>query len=306
MKILITGASGFIGKKLCLYLHEQGYEVYAVVRSKSKIINGIKCVTIDSIDRNTIWMPHLVNVDVVIHLAAKAHIYKARSSNDFKEVNIHGTNKLVADSLKSGIKTFIFMSTVGVNGSRTYGKPYKFSDKTYPHSSYAASKLKAEENLVSLFNSSSSNFVILRSPLVYGKNAPGNVGLIINCIKKNIPLPFGAIQNKRSFVSIENLVSIIELCLKNPQAKNEVLYPSDGFDLSTKEFIKIIGSMYKKSPIIPTINADLINFILVIIGKKRISESLLYDLQVDSSHIFKKMGWKPKINVANLLNKIDK
>ncbi|MCS5551229.1 MAG: NAD-dependent epimerase/dehydratase family protein [Gammaproteobacteria bacterium] len=306
MKILITGASGFVGRKLCVYLKEQGHEVVAAVRDDTKRVDGIRCVIIGCIDENTAWGPSLEQVDAVIHLAARAHILSERSEDplsEFRAANTYPTEKLAHDSIKAGVKRFVFVSSIGVNGARTSGSPFKVSDPVCPHSPYAVSKLEAERVLERLFNDSATDFIILRPPLIYGVDAPGNVRLISGMLKYNIPIPFGAVSNRRSFIAIDNLVSILGLCLTHPKALNKVILPSDGFDLSTKEFIEIIGIINGRTPFIVSVYPRLIDLFLRLIGKRRMSESLLCDLLVDSQYLFDDLGWVPVFNVNSQLNR---
>lgn len=305
MKILVTGASGFVGKKLCVYLKEQGHQIVAAVRDETKRVDGIHCIFIGSLDGKTDWGPALEQVDAVIHLAARAHILSERSKdplNEFRLANTYPTEKLINDSIKAGVKRFIFISSIGVNGARTDGSPFKASDPVRPHSPYAVSKLEAERIIERLSRDSATDFVILRPPLIYGVDAPGNVGLISGMLKHNIPIPFGAVSNKRSFIAIDNLVNVIGLCLHHPEALNKLILPSDGTDLSTKEFIELMGIMSGRAPFIVSVYPRLIDFLLRLIGKERMSESLLCDLQIDSQYLFEELGWVPVFKVCSELN----
>jgi nucleoside-diphosphate-sugar epimerase len=306
MKVLVTGASGFIGRRLCIFLKEKGHEVIAAVRDESKIIESTQCIIVGCIDNDTNWAPALENVDAVIHLAGRAHILIEHSKNplsEFLAANTYPTRKLANDSIKAGIKKFIFVSSIGVNGALTSGTPFKASDTVCPHSPYTVSKLEAENILADLFKDSLTDLIILRPPLIYGIDAPGNTRLISNMLKYNIPFPFGAVSNKRSFLSIDNLVSILDLCITHPMAINKIILPSDGFDLSTKEFIEVIGIINGKKPFIFSVYPWVINLFLQLIGKKKISESLLCDLQVNSQYLYDHLGWVPVFNVKTQLNK---
>ena len=152
---------------------------------------------------------------------------------------------------------------------------------------------EAEDVLKLAFKNTHTDLVVIRSPLIYGSDAPGNTKLIMNFIKKNIPLPFGAVSNKRSFIGIDNLISILELCMHNEKAANKVLLVSDGFDLSTKQFINLVGKIIKKKPRIFNLHPKLIEFFLRIVGQKRILDSLMFDLQINSKFLFEDLDWKP-------------
>lgn len=306
MKILVTGASGFVGEKLCVLLQELGHDVIAAVRDGTKRIDGIRSILVGNIDENTNWEPCLEKVDAVVHLAARAHILSERSKNplqEFRATNTLATEKLARDSIKAGVKKFFFVSSIGVNGARTCGSPFKVADPVYPHSPYAVSKLEAEQVLELLFADTAINLVILRSPLVYGVDAPGNVRLISQMIKYKIPIPLGAISNKKSFIHVDNLTNVLALCLTYRKVLHRVILPSDGFDLSTKEFVEIIGVLMGKTPVIVRVFPRLIGGFLRLIGKKRLSESLLNDLQVDSQYLFDELRWVPVFDVKNHLKK---
>ena len=305
MKILVTGASGFVGRNLCVYLKELGHEVVAVVRCHTRPVDGIHWVVLGSIDENTVWAPSLLQVDVVIHLAARAHILHERTEDplsEFRAANTYPVEKLVHDSIKAGVKRFIFVSSIGVNGARTAGTPFKASDQVSPHSPYAVSKFEAELILERLAIDSAMDFIILRPPLIYGIDAPGNVRLLSGMIRHKIPIPFGAVSNRRSFIAIDNLVSVIGLCLTHPKALNKVILTSDGVDLSTREFIEIIGLINGRTAFIVSVYPLVLDLFLRLIGKRKVSESLLCDLQVDSQYLFEDLGWVAVFNVSSQLN----
>lgn len=309
MKILVTGASGFVGKEFCFYLKEQGFDVIGVVRSLDKQLDGIRCIVIDSINANTNWGPHLDKVDVIVHLAARAHVLNDSSLNpleEFRAVNTFGTEKLVAESVKAGVGRFIFLSSIGVNGGATRERPFEVSDAPRPHSPYAVSKLEAENILVALSEKSSMDYVILRPPLIYGRGAPGNVGLIQKLLHYRVPLPFGAIENKRSFISIDNVISLLGLCVTHSRVRNRALLISDGVDLSTTEFVNLIGDMMGKRPLNFRVSPKLLNLVLKIAGKGSVAESLLSDLRVDSDYLFGELNWKPTFDAESWLNNRNK
>lgn len=296
MRILVTGASGFVGKNLCYFLKKQGHEIISVVRDKTKCLEGFQNYIIGHIDKNTDWKLILKGVDTVFHLAAKAHNNGYRSQHvleELREINVYSSKKLAYESIDANVKKFIFLSSIGVNGSRTYGIPFSMNDPLNPKTPYAKSKKEAEDVLKLAFKNTHTDLVVIRSPLIYGSDAPGNTKLIMNFIKKNIPLPFGAVSNKRSFIGIDNLISILELCMHNEKAANKVLLVSDGFDLSTKQFINLVGKIIKKKPRIFNLHPKLIEFFLRIVGQKRILDSLMFDLQINSKFLFEDLDWKP-------------
>lgn len=305
MKVLVTGASGFVGKRLCTFLLERNHNVIAAVRKNTYFVDGVSINDIGNISEDTNWLPILKDVDAVIHLAGIAHVTKRNKKilNQFRMVNVDATKKLISDAVKQKVKKFIFISSIGVNGTYTNGKPFKSSDLANPRSYYAISKLEAERAIQDLCKNSMTDYIILRPPLIYGKDAPGNVNSISLFLKYKLPLPFGGISNKRSFIAIENLLSVINLTLSNSKALNKVILPSDGVDLSTKDFVKLIGYLNKKSPNIIYLHPKILSLIFFLLGQTRISESLLSDLQIDSSYLFDEMDWKPLINPLDFIQK---
>ena len=200
-KILVTGSSGFVGKALCKNLCDRGINYRGSVRENSLEIKGQDFITVESLDANTDWRKALDGCDTVVHLAARAHILNDKIADPisaFRQTNTQGTLNLAEQAAESGVSRFIFLSSIGVNGAMTSGIPFSPNDVPSPHSPYAVSKLEAEIGLRQLASRYSMDVVIIRSPAIYGKNAPGNFGLIEKFIRYGIPLPFGSIDNKRS------------------------------------------------------------------------------------------------------------
>lgn len=298
-KILVTGSSGFVGKALCKNLSDRGDNYRGSVRDKSLGIKGQDFITVESLDANTDWRKALDGCDTVVHLAARAHILNdniADPISAFRQTNTQGTLNLAEQAAESGVSRFIFLSSIGVNGAMTSGIPFSPNDVPSPHSPYAVSKLEAEIGLRQLASRHSLEVVIIRSPAIYGKNAPGNFGLIEKFIRYGIPLPFGSIDNKRSLVAIENIVSFIVECVENKSAKNELLFVSDNDDLSTLEVVELMGRLIDKNPKTIRFPIKLLRSMFAIIGKRKAADSLMEDLQLDVDHSLELLEWSPPFN----------
>ena len=295
-KILVTGSNGFVGKALCQTLWNRGYNFLGSVRDKALAIKGQDYIIVESLDANTDWRKALEGCDTVVHLAGRAHILNdniADPLSAFRLTNTQGTLNLAEQAAECGVSRFIFLSSIGVNGAETSGIPFSPNDSPSPHSPYAVSKLEAEIGLREIARRTTLDVVIIRSPAIYGKNAPGNFGLIQKFIKYGIPLPFGSIDNKRSLVAIENIVSFIIVCIEHQKAENELFFVSDDDDLSTLEIVEMLGKLIGKKPKTLKMPLKLLWCILTILGKRKAAVSLMSDLQLDVNHSRELLEWSP-------------
>lgn len=295
-KILVTGSNGFVGRALCPALRRGGYDVLASVRNKSLAMAGQNYIVVEGLSSNTQWRHALEGCDAVVHLASRAHILNDNTRDSlaaFRLTNTEGTLNLAQQAAECGVSRFIFLSSIGVNGAMTSGLPFSFDDSPSPHSPYAVSKLEAEIGLREIARRSALDVVIIRPPAIYGKNAPGNFGLIQKFIKYGIPLPFGLIDNKRSLVAIENIVSFITVCIEHQKAENELFLVSDDDDLSTLEIVELLGKIIGKKPNTVKLPLRLLWCILTILGKRKAAVSLMSDLQLDVDRSRKLLEWSP-------------
>lgn len=313
MKCLVTGASGFIGSALSIELLNKGHDVKCIVRDvKSKKLNknpNLKYIEKSNIDIHTEWKNVLKNVDCIIHCAARVHlaIKGDDNYNSFKSLNVDGTKKLAIDVLKSEVKRFIYISSIGVNGQYTK-KNQTFSNlgKPNPKGNYAISKYDSEIILKELFIQSKKELVIIRPPTVYGPNLKGNFSQLISFLDNNFPLPFASIKNKKSYVSIENLVDLISVCVDHKNAVSETFLVSDDQDISTADLIKKISSNLDIKKIIFPTPIFLLSILFKIIGKKEYINKFMGSLEIDIGHTKNTLNWKPKYNLENCLkNTID-
>ena len=251
MKIMLTGATGFIGKSLVFELLQQNFNVSIAVRQKTNLFPcKVKQFVVGDFGDNPDFSASLAKVDCVIHLAGKAHVVdKTRASvlDEFRLINTDLTLNLARQAATAGVKRFIFLSSIRVDGNQN-SKPFLESDASNPQEPYAISKHEAEQGLFKLAERTDLEVVIIRPPLVYGVNAPGNFGRLLHWVnaKYPIPLPFGSINNSRSLVALDNLVDFIILCISHKKAANEVFLISDREDLSTTQLLRKIANTFDK------------------------------------------------------------
>lgn len=302
MNILITGANGFIGKRLANYLVENtSYTLRFAVRTKEKGIDQNASIAVGDISATTDWQEALSGCNVVIHTAARVHILNDKAVNplaEFRRVNVEGTINLARHAASAGVSRFIFISSIKVNGETTLPHaPFKADDTPFPTDPYAISKYEAELALQRIARETGMEIVIIRPPLVYGPEVKGNFQSMIKWLKKGLPLPLGAVNNKRSFVAIDNLIDLIALCISHKGAKNQILLVSDGEDLSTTELLQKMSHALEKPVRLIPIPDWILKGAAQLLGKKRIGQRLCGSLQVDISKTERLLEWKPPVTV---------
>ncbi len=299
MKTLVTGATGFVGKKLCHALSEQAHEVIAVTRGYIRQRENITFVP-KVLTKDTDWVEALKEVDVVVHLAGRAHVMNDGASDTYQayaDVNIDVTRQLAAQAALSGVKRLIYLSSVKVNGERTSKVAFNEADIPQPEDDYGKTKYEAEKVLMSIAEETGLEVVIIRPPLVYGEGVKANFKNLIQLAQLNIPLPFGRVKNKRSFIFIENLIDFIMLCMYHPNAANQTFLISDDHDISTTTLIKYIKTASGKRHLLLPISQKLLSFVFKLIGKTTLSNRLLGNLQVDITKAKTLLNWKPPYRV---------
>lgn len=304
----MTGANGFIGTRLCQYLSGKGITVKQSVRRRHNRPVNDDTVIIDLNHQDVDWGTALQDCKSVVHLASRVHMLNDTLNDPlaaFREVNVDGTLNLARQAAANNVEKFIFLSSIGVNGAETFGKPYTHNDVPAPHSPYAISKYEAELALHSISESSGMELIIVRSPAVYGKNAPGNFGLVEKFIKKGIPLPLSSIKNRRSLLALENLVDFIFVCLHHPLVGNKTFLVSDGVDLSTPEIIKIIGALVGERAKLAITPTSLLKLLFFITKRQQAGQSLLGDLQINALETFEFLDWTPPFDPILFLKNYD-
>lgn len=307
--VLITGANGFIGKALCLELLSRDIDVVAVVRSLSTtgLPDAVRQVVVADINAGTDWTEVLPGIDIVIHLAARVHVMQDTAADplaEFRKVNVAGTANLAAQASRVGVKRFIFISSVKVNGEQTSpGKPYTAEDEAAPADAYGVSKYEAEQALLGLANAASMSVVIIRPPLVYGPGVKANFQILMRCLHQCLPLPLGAVYNQRSLVALENLIDLIITCCHHPAAANQIFLVSDGDDLSTTVLLQRTAEALAKPALLLPVPVSLIEFIAKLLGKQAVAQRLCGWLQLDISKTCQMLNWRPPVNTAEALRK---
>jgi nucleoside-diphosphate-sugar epimerase len=307
--VLVTGATGFIGGHLLPVLHQQSWQITAAVRDDFRQPPSIPIRTIKAgeIDGNSDWHEALEGIDTVIHLAARAHIINETIPNpeaEFIRVNTEGTANLVKQSIESGVRHFVFISSIGAMATLS-DRILTETSPCQPDSPYGRSKLQAEQALIELTQDSRMTWTIFRPPLVYGRGNPGNMERLMKLIRRGFPLPFGAIENRRSFVFVGNLVDAIVTCLNHPNAVNQIFLVSDDQSLSTPELVRLIAQQVQQPCQLLAVPPSLLKLLGYMgdvgqhLSRRTLPvntytiDRLLGSLYVDSSHIQKTLNWQP-------------
>lgn len=309
LRILVTGANGFVGGALFRSLCEEpNRDCIGAVRSRSGLEDETEnLVAVGDLDKLVDWSSVISGQDVVVHTAARAHIMKDECADPlsaYRAVNSIATLNLARQAAAAGVKRFIFISSIKVNGEQTAtDQPFYSHDTPSPEDFYGISKYEAEQGLRELTTETGMEVVIIRPPLVYGPGVKGNFDRMIKLVGKGLPLPFGAVHNKRSLVALDNLVDLIITCIDHPGAANQTFLVSDGEDLSTTQLLKgVAEAMGRPSRLIP-VPARLLQLGATLLGKKAVAQRLLGSLQVDISHTQKTLNWTPPLTVKQGLQR---
>lgn len=307
MNILVSGASGFIGKALCAELARQGYTVRAAVRSAAQQVDQVENVSVGDINGDTDWTKALSDMSVVVHLAARAHITKeclVDSMEGFRKINVDGAWNLARQAHEAGVRRFVFISSIKVNGDATeLGKPYTPADKPAPAGPYGISKFEAEEALRLLADETGMEVVIIRPPLVYGPGVKANFHSLMHWLHRGVPLPLAGVCNKRSFVSLDNLVDLIITCIDHPAAANQTFLAGDGEDMSTTELLQRMGAVLGRPAKLFYLPAWLLRIGALLLGRAEMLQRLCGSLQADISKANELLGWHPPVRVDDALRK---
>ncbi|WP_448646104.1 UDP-glucose 4-epimerase family protein [Pseudomonas mohnii] len=305
--VLVTGGSGFVGKSLIKTLcMDQRYKLIASTRHLSgSFPSDVSSVSVGTLDGDTDWQPALKDVGVVVHLAARVHVMRESDADPltaFRKVNVDGTLNLARQAAVAGVKRFVFISSIKVNGEGTpFGKPYTADDVPAPIDPYGVSKHEAEQGLLALAADTGMEVVIIRPVLVYGPGVKANMLSMMRWLYRGVPLPLGAIDNRRSLVSIENLVDLIVVCLDHPAAANQIFLVSDGEDVSTTGLLRRMGASLGRPVRLLPVPPGLLRCLAVLSGKGAISQRLLGSLQVDIEKNYRLLGWSPPVTLNQAL-----
>lgn len=299
---LITGGYGFVGRAVCAALLYRHYNIRLVVRDDTHPnIYPCELSVVDGIRYDTNWASALPGVAVVIHCAARVHIMHetvADPLNAFRAVNVDGTLNLASQAAVAGVKRFVFISSVKVNGENTQvGQIFKETDTPNPQDAYSQSKHEAEQGLRQISADTGMEVVIIRPPLVYGPGVKANFAALMRAVQKGWPLPLGAVHNQRSFVALDNLVDFIITCTTHPQAANQTFLVSDGHDLSTTELVRGMAQAAGVSARLLPVPVRAIQAVGSLLGKGDAMQRLCGNLQVDIAKSRHLLDWVPPISV---------
>ena len=300
MKLLLTGSTGFLGNALQKKLDD--HHVNLTSRGDD-MGNPTQFFFRKNVSSNEDFSDCLNDVEIVIHTAARVHQMNDLAEDpqmEFMETNCFGTLNLARQAAKAGVKRFIFISSIKVNGEQSHsGRPFLFDDLRRAEDPYGISKAKAEEGLLEIAAETRIEVTIIRPPLVYGPDVKANFATLLKLASINFPLPFGSINNKRSFVALDNLVNLIITCIDHPKAANQVFLVSDDHDVSTPELFSIMAEAFGKKARLFNVSPHFLRQVAKLIGKEGIINRLCGDLKVDISHTKNTLDWRPVISLVD-------
>jgi nucleoside-diphosphate-sugar epimerase len=305
MRILVTGATGFIGTRLCQLLVTQGHAVRGVSRGGAGAVEGVDYRVADFADPVSI-RGSLEGIDCIVHLAGRAHVLNKQSDSVdlYRSVNRDATLQLARMAMDAGVKRLVFISSIGVNGNETFGQPFTETSPANPHADYARSKLEAEVGLRELLQTADMEWVIVRPPLVYGADAPGNFRTLLKVVDKGIPNPFGGVRNVRSIVSVDNLASLISLAAQHPDAAGQLFLAAEGSEVSTHQILGALAQgMQRRQWSLPVPQA-LLRTSLKLMGKGDVYTQLCGSLAVDCSKARQMLGYQPDTDTLRSLMEV--
>lgn len=311
MNILVTGATGFVGQALAHAACKSGHTVSALVRAYSDQLSAdISQIVLEDFNALTEQMLIASDIDVIVHAAARAHVMHDQHSNPaeiYHAINVSLTEHLAKIAARAGVKRFVFISSIKVNGESTaIGRPFTEQDVPAPEDDYGRSKWQAEQQLKVIGQETGMEIVILRPPLIYGPGVKGNFASLMKWMQKSLPLPLGAIHNKRSLLALENLISAILLSASHPAAANQTYLLADEKAVSTTELLKNIAlAQDKKARLLP-VPASWLRFLAKILGKAGVADRLLGSLEVKTDKIRQQLAWQPVISMPQQLKKCSK
>lgn len=295
-KVLVVGASGFVGQSVVRYLLNRGERISAASRRPFDLPSGASWVQLPDLTlSNNNWTPILEEVDSIVYLAARVHVMNDRHDSPltaYKAVNCEAAVSLAQAAARCGVRRFIYISSVKVNGESSQ-KPLTEVDEVNPKDPYGISKLDAEQELLALGRNTNLEVVILRPPLIYGPGVKANFMALAKLSGRGIPLPIGAIHNQRSMIYVENLADLIAVVLKHPAASGEVFFASDGQDLSTPELARRLAEAQGRNPWLPAVPVVLLQIFGLISKRSDVIQRLTGSLQVSSEKASKKLDWVP-------------
>lgn len=306
-KVLVTGASGFVGRAVCAEAAARGFAVKAATRSPGGFSVGIENTVVGNIDARTDWQAALAGCQAVVHAAARVHVMTEAAGNpldEFRRVNVQGSLNLANQAAAAGVGRFVFISSVKVNGEATPpGRPFTADDVPAPLDAYGISKMEAEQGLREMAARTGMELVIIRPPLVYGPGVRANFAAMMRWLGRGLPLPLGAVRNQRSLVALGNLADLVVTCLGHPAAANQTFMVSDGQDVSTTELLRRMGQAMNRPARLVPVPAGLLMQAAALLGKGDMARRLCGSLQVDIEKTRRLLGWQPPLTLEQGLRK---
>lgn len=308
MKVFITGLGGFVGSGIYQALSKlDTFECSGSVRRQSALSAFPRAVHIPDISSGMDLSSDLYGVDVVIHAAARVHVMNDSSEDplaEFRRVNVRGSLELARQAVRCGVRRFIFISSIKVNGEQTLpGQCFSADDDPMPVDPYGISKLEAEQALIKIGQETGLEVVIIRPVLIYGPGVKGNFRSMINWLRRGVPLPLGSVRNRRSILALENLIDLVRVCLTHPEASGEVFLASDAEPVSTPDLLRMIGDVLDRPARIVSVPVSILLFLAKISGRGSVAQRVLGSLQVDISKNYALLGWRPVLSTADAIKK---
>jgi nucleoside-diphosphate-sugar epimerase len=308
-RVLVTGASGFIGSALVQRLVADGrHRVRAAVRRPLERLDpSVEQVHVGDLGAETQWKAALEGVDVVVHASARVHVMRDDAGDplrEFRAVNVAGTLHLARSAAAAAVRRFVFVSSIKVNGEATApGHPFRADDAPAPCDPYGVSKREAEDGLQALARGSALQVVIVRPPLVYGPGVKANFAAMMRLLCRGLPLPLGAIHNQRTLVALDNLVDLLVTCIEHPAAANQTFLAGDPEDLSTTDLLRRLGSALGRPARLVPVPSHWVEFAAGLLGQRAVAHRLCRSLQVDIGKAAQLLGWKPPLAVDAALRR---
>lgn len=309
MRVLLTGASGFVGRAVQARLLADSVHRLRCAQRHAPVtpLAGAEYCLAPSLEAEADWSQTLANIDAVIHCAARVHVMHEQAVDplaEFRRANVEGTLCLARQAVAAGVRRFVFVSSIKVNGEQTLpGQAYRADDVSNATDPYGISKREAEEGLLELAAETGLEVVIVRPPLIYGPGVKANFLSMIRWLQRGVPLPFGAIDNRRSLVALDNLVDLLVVCLTHPGASGQRFLVSDGEDLSTTELLRRLSvALGRPARLLPVPHA-LIERAAILLGRRQLSQRLCGSLQINMGKTRELLGWAPPLTVDQALAK---
>ncbi len=305
--VLVTGASGFVGAAVAARLVQLGCPNTraAVRRAYTQLPLGVEGCVVPTLATDTDWTSALAGIDSVVHAAARVHVMRESATDPldaFRRVNVEGTLNLARQAAQAGVRRFVFISSIKVNGEATEpGRPFRADDEPAPQDAYGVSKLEAEVGLRALAETTGMEVVIIRPVLVYGPGVRANFQALMSLVNKGVPLPFGRTSNRRSLVALDNLVDLVCTCLEHPAAAHQTFLVSDGEAVSTAGLVRAMATALGKKPRLLDVPLPWMSRVAQALGQGAVTQRLFESLEVDIDKNRQLLGWEPSTRMADAL-----